>query len=57
MKIILDTSFLIELMKGNRKTVEILEKRKDRCEDLLVSSLTVYELLVGPTMFGGNTVI
>jgi len=34
-------------MKGNRKTVEILEKRKDRCEDLLVSSLTVYELLVG----------
>ncbi len=47
MKVLLDTSFLIELKKGNEEAVNTLEKRKERCEDLLVSSLTVYELLVG----------
>ena len=47
MKVILDTSFLVELKKGNEKAVKALEKIKDRCEDILVSSLTVYELLVG----------
>lgn len=47
MKILLDTSFLIELKKGNKKAVEALEERKDRCEDIIVSTLTVYELLVG----------
>ena len=47
MKVILDTSFLIELKKGNKKAVEALEERKDECEDIIVSMLTVYELLVG----------
>jgi len=47
LKVILDTSFIIELKKGNKKAVEALEERKDNCEDILVSSLTVYELLVG----------
>jgi predicted nucleic acid-binding protein len=47
LKVILDTSFLIELKKGNEKAVKALEKIKDKCEDILVSSLTVYELLVG----------
>ena len=47
MKLILDTSFLIELKKGNKKAVAALEERKDKCEDLIVSSLTIYELLVG----------
>ncbi len=47
MKVLLDTSFLIELKKGNEEAVNALENRKERCEDLLVSSLTVYELLVG----------
>jgi len=47
LKVILDTSFLIELKKGNRQAVRALEERKSRCEDLLVSSLTVYELAVG----------
>lgn len=47
MKVILDTSFLIELKKGNKKAVEALEERKENCEDIIVSSLTVYELLVG----------
>jgi predicted nucleic acid-binding protein len=47
LKVILDTSFLIELKKGNKKAVEALEERKENCEDIIVSSLTVYELLVG----------
>jgi len=47
LKVVLDTSFLIELKKRNEKAVKALEKIKDRCEDILVSSLTVYELLVG----------
>ncbi len=47
MKVILDTSFLIELKKGNKKAVESLEERKEECEDVIVSSLTTYELLVG----------
>jgi len=47
LKVILDTSFLIELKKGNKKAVEALEERKDECEDIIVSMLTVYELLVG----------
>ncbi len=47
MKVILDTSFLIELKRGNKKAVEALKKRKDKCEDIIVSMLTVYELFVG----------
>ena len=47
MKIILDTSFLIELKRGNKKAVKALKVRKDECEDIIVSSLTVYELFVG----------
>ncbi|MBO8183271.1 MAG: type II toxin-antitoxin system VapC family toxin [Archaeoglobus sp.] len=47
MKAILDTSFLIELKKGNKKALEALEERKGVCEDVIVSILTAYELLVG----------
>ncbi|ADC66202.1 PilT protein domain protein [Ferroglobus placidus DSM 10642] len=47
MNLILDTSFLIELKKGNKKAVEALNERKEDCEDIVVSTLTVYELLVG----------
>ena len=46
MKVILDTSFLIELKKGNKKAVKALKERKEY-EDIIVSMLTVYELLVG----------
>jgi len=46
-RIILDTSFLIELKRGNEIAVKALEERKEGCEDILVSSLTVYELLAG----------
>jgi len=47
LKVILDTSFLIELKRGNRKAVEALKERKEGCEDIAVSILTVYELLAG----------
>jgi predicted nucleic acid-binding protein len=47
MKLILDTSFLIELKKNNEKAVEALEKYKKEAEDVVVSILTKYELLVG----------
>ncbi|MCS7122117.1 MAG: type II toxin-antitoxin system VapC family toxin [Archaeoglobaceae archaeon] len=47
MKILLDTSFLIELKKGNEKAVKVLKELSEKCEDLLVSTLTVYELLSG----------
>ncbi len=47
MRILLDTSFIIELKRGNRRAREVLESKKSECEDLLVSSLTIYELLAG----------
>ncbi|MCS7119407.1 MAG: type II toxin-antitoxin system VapC family toxin [Archaeoglobaceae archaeon] len=46
MKVLLDTSFLIELKKGNEKAVKVLKELSD-CEDLLISTLTVYELFCG----------
>jgi predicted nucleic acid-binding protein len=57
LKVILDTSFLIELKKGNKKAVEALEERKEECEDIIVSSLTVYELLVGANYVWKSTVM
>ncbi len=47
MKILLDTSFLIELKKGNKNALKILIDRKSKTQDILVSSLTIYELLAG----------
>ena len=47
MKVILDTSFLIELKKSNMLAVKVLEERKKTSEDILVSSLTIFELLSG----------
>lgn len=47
MKILLDTSFLIELKKGNKNALNILIDRKKKAQDVLVSSLTIYELLSG----------
>ena len=47
MKILLDTSFLIELKKGNKNALSILIDRKKKTQDILVSSLTIYELLSG----------
>ena len=47
MKILLDTSFLIELKKGNERAAKALRERRDKCEDIMVSALTVYELFIG----------
>lgn len=47
MKLILDSSFLIELKKGNKRALKALKEREKSCEDLLISSITVYELMVG----------
>lgn len=47
MKLILDTSFILELRKGNGRAAEVLRKESREAEDILISSLTEYELLVG----------
>jgi predicted nucleic acid-binding protein len=47
MKLILDTSFLIQLMKKNRKAIALLEGKKKDVEDIMISSLSIYELLAG----------
>ena len=47
MKILLDTSFLIELKKSNKKALSLLLDRKTKAQDILISSLTIYELLSG----------
>ena len=47
MKLVLDTSFLIELLKGNKRAISALEERKEKAVDIAVSAFTVYELMVG----------
>lgn len=47
MKLLLDTSFLIALKKGEIQARKILESLKDSVEDVGVSRLTEYELMVG----------
>ncbi|MCH4816194.1 MAG: type II toxin-antitoxin system VapC family toxin [Saccharolobus sp.] len=43
MKILLESSAIIEYLKGNKKVKEIL----DKAEDFYVSSLSAYEILLG----------
>ncbi|BAB66159.1 type II toxin-antitoxin system VapC family toxin [Sulfurisphaera tokodaii] len=43
MKILLESSAIIEYLKGNKKAKEIL----DKAEDFYVSSLSAYEILLG----------
>lgn len=47
MRLLLDTSFLIALKKGDLKACKTLESLKDRVEDIGISRLTEYELMVG----------
>lgn len=47
MKVLLDTSFLIQLKKKNPIAESELKKCKDIAEDIIISSLTIYELLAG----------
>jgi predicted nucleic acid-binding protein len=47
MKVLLDTSFLIQLKKKNPIAESELKKCKDIAEDIIISSITIYELLAG----------
>ncbi|MEM0232882.1 MAG: type II toxin-antitoxin system VapC family toxin [Nitrososphaerota archaeon] len=47
MKLLIDTSFLIALRKGDLKARKTLESLKDKIEDIGISRLTEYELMVG----------
>ena len=47
MKLLLDTSFILELKKKNEMAIDALRRESEEAEDILISSLTEYELLVG----------
>ncbi len=47
MRLILDTSFLIELKKGNKHVKETLRRESKNASDVGISILTLYELSVG----------
>lgn len=47
MRLLLDTSFIIELRKGNKRAIEALRRESRDAEDVVISPLTKYELLVG----------
>ncbi|MBD3192940.1 MAG: PIN domain-containing protein [Candidatus Heimdallarchaeota archaeon] len=47
MKLLLDTSFLIALKKRNPKAVSVFQGLIPQADDLLISTLSVYELLSG----------
>jgi len=47
LRLILDTSFLIELRKRNKVAFQTLEREKEGATDVSISVLTLYELLVG----------
>jgi len=47
LKLILDTSFLIALKRGDKAARRLLEERRGRAEDIGISRLSQYELLVG----------
>lgn len=47
LEMILDTSFLIDLMNGDRATLRKLHELKKEQEELNITSLTAYELYLG----------
>ncbi len=47
MRLVLDTSFLLELRRGNEAAKEALRKYASEASDVVISVLTQYELLVG----------
>ena len=47
MRLILDTSFLIALRKGDSKVQDTLKARRSEADELGISRLTEYELLLG----------
>lgn len=49
MKLLLDTSVVIALRKGNAKVRHALDSRKSTADEVGISRLTQYELLTGAT--------
>lgn len=47
MKLLLDTSFLIALKKGDSAALKLLNEKRDIATEVGISRLTQYELLVG----------
>ncbi|HDI73730.1 MAG TPA: PIN domain-containing protein, partial [Candidatus Korarchaeota archaeon] len=47
MRLLLDTSFLLELRKGNEEAEKSLREESKDASDIGISVLTLYELLVG----------
>ncbi len=47
MRLVLDTSFLLELRRGNREAENSLREESRDASDVGISVLTLYELLVG----------
>ncbi len=47
MKLIMDTSFLLELKRGNKRAINLLREESESASDIGISILTLYELLVG----------
>ena len=47
MKLLLDTSFILELKRRNEKAISALRKAAEEAEDIAISVLTKYELMVG----------
>ncbi|RLE69897.1 MAG: hypothetical protein DRJ37_07325 [Thermoprotei archaeon] len=47
MKLLLDTSFILELKKKNKRAIETLRREVENAEDVIISQLTKYELMVG----------
>ncbi len=47
MKLLLDTSFILELKKGNQKAREALLQERDGASDVVMSVLSLYELYIG----------
>lgn len=47
MKLLLDTSFILELKKKNERAIETLKREVENAEDIVISQLTKYELMVG----------
>ncbi len=47
MKIVLDTSVIVEIDRRNEETIKIIKKIIDNNHDMLVSAVTVSEILTG----------
>ena len=47
MKLLLDTSFIVEIKRGNDRAIKILQREAKNAQDIVISILTKYELLIG----------